>query len=275
MSNGAIWTPPTISGRLSTLASCWRVSQPDELRRTISPFNLRRFDDIHWSISSMYSKSWVEDYTMQSRFNKNNCHLICSVSWLMICCCSSLTCAALPSTVDFFRKPRSLLLWHRRSKSNPWILMNLRIIGQSRTSQGDWEVDLQADQWSSEDMRIDASFAVGIQIWSLNWKLPSEGDVRHPWCCWLRRSFTRWTSGFQCSIRYCWPWHPSSSSAIIFWHRRGYSPLDKVVPYRQNTSGGVLRWKIVCLSSELCYCGVPQGSVLGSLLFISLHSRCH
>ena len=36
--------------------------------------------------------------------------------------------------VDFFRNPRSLHLWHRWSKSNPWILMNLRIIGQSRTS---------------------------------------------------------------------------------------------------------------------------------------------
>ena len=100
-------------------------------------------------------------------------------------------------------------------------------------------------------MRIDASPAVGLQIWSLNWELPSEGDVRHPWCCRFRRSFTRWASGSQCGIWYCRPWHPASSTAVILRHRRDYSSLDNVVPYWQNSGGGVLWRKVFCLSFEL------------------------
>ena len=72
MFNGAIWTPPSISGRL---ASCWRV--PSQMNCVISPFNLRRYDDIHWSIFLMHSKSWVEDKCIPRRTADIELSVIC------------------------------------------------------------------------------------------------------------------------------------------------------------------------------------------------------
>jgi len=82
--------------------------------------------------------------------------------------------------------------------------------------------------------------------------------------CWSRRGHIAWVPWPLSSLRHCGSWHSTWPSASNIWFLRSGTWLETLVRQWQeavNSAEGQCCW-----SSILC--AVPQGSVLGQILFI-------